>query len=302
VTRARRATAAAAVLAAAALAVPATAGATWAGSPARISYGVFRNSNYAIDTVDPNGKHDRLLVKGAQDPEWSRGGGRVLFVTKRGLERMHADRTHRAVVVPKSKLEDVEDVTPSWSPDAAHVAYYTEKETGDEDEDTVTTEDRVWVVRRHGQHRHVVARGHDPIWSLDGKYLYYVQENNYLARIKPDGKGHHVLVRGSKGFKGFKDGLDLSPDGRRILYSTPGYVHTFDLRTHKHTRVPSKYGTKVNAVDQAWTPGGRRIAFVHWAKGGADQIRTMRPDGTHVKVLFKADKDDLPLTLSWRTR
>src|SRR5436190_260126 len=105
--RAHRLTATGALLTAAALALPATAGATWAGSSASISYGVFRAAGYKIHTAGPHGAHDRVLVKGAQDPEWSRGGGRIAFVTKRGLERMHADRTHRAVVVPKSKLGDV---------------------------------------------------------------------------------------------------------------------------------------------------------------------------------------------------
>jgi Tol biopolymer transport system component len=301
VTGARGATATGALLAAAALAVPATAGATWAGSPDRIAYGVFKTSGDSVHTVDPNGAHDRLLVRGAQDPEWSRGGGRIVFVTNRGLERMHADRTHRAVVVRKSKLGDVDSIVPSWSPNANRIAYHTATESGDEDAGTLKTTYRVWVVRRHGQHRHIVTHGHDVIWSLDGKYLYYVQPNGYLARIKPNGRGHHVLVRS----KAFKSGLDLSPDGRRIVYATLERVHTFDLRTHKRTSFRSKFGTKVNAVDQAWAPRGRRIAFVHWSKTGhPDEIRTVRPNGTHVKVLLKFSRagSPLPLTLSWRTR
>lgn len=298
--RKRRAAVAGSVLAAAALAVPATAGATWAGSPAQIAYAVFTGSpNYAINTIDPNGANDRLFVKGAQAPEWSRGGGRIVFVTDKGLERMHADGTHRAVVVPKSKLADVADVVPSWSPNANRIAYHTETEDDNHDEGPFTITYRVWVVRRHGQHRHMVTHGHDAIWSLDGEYLYYVQPNGYIARIKPNGKGHHVLLRR----KGYKSGLDLSPDGRRIVYATFTHVRTFDLRTHKQTSFRTKYGTKINAVDQAWAPGGRRIAFLHLAKPDhPGQIRTVRPNGTHVKVLCNVSKDDLPLTLSWRTR
>lgn len=288
-------------LLAAVLALPVPASATWAGKPGRISYDPLGE----IRAVRPDGSGDRQLVPDAARPEWSRGGRWLLFLSQQRLERMRADGTHRRVLVSADEFGDTLLWGGAWSPSGKRVVFSTEQEvTPDENGDDFYVVWRVYVVGWRGRHLHRVVRGgHSPVWSRDGRFIYYVDDDGDIVRIRPNGKGKHVLVHQGGGW-----GLDLSPNGRRLAYISQQRgdldyeVRVLNLHSGRQTRIPVATGSSnVSIGDVGWTPSGRRLVFLRRSYDGPDELQTMRPDGSDPRTLLQLHETD-PTTFSWRTR
>lgn len=96
-------------------------------------------------------------------------------------------------------------------------------------------------------------------------------------------------------WQGIADKIDCSPDGSRIVFSTPNFgpsrssnVYTVrtdgtGLRQLTHDRG----GTVHNGAD-SWSPDGRKIAFAS-NRSGSFQIYTMNADGTGVVRITRGE-------------
>jgi hypothetical protein len=280
------------------VALPGAAHATWPGKAKHVFY-----CDGDLQRVRPDGSHHRTLAVnvGGCPLAVTRRGDAVAYGSKRGLTRMRADGTHKRVILPLRRLSDWIDSV-AWSPSGKRIAFTGVREEDVGGYDEFEEVHRVYVVRRDGSGLHLVGRGANPVWSPHGHHLFYVSQHG-IARSRPDGSGRHVVVADGGGE------IDLSPNGRRIVFQGTGYdptrgetltVETFDLRTHRRTSYGANYRTKRNAVELAWAPGGRRISFT----GVGDDLRSIRPDGTHLKTLFDFPyAHDLDIVkFAWQTR
>jgi Tol biopolymer transport system component len=152
----------------------------------------------------------------------------------------------------------------------------------------------IHTVRSDGTKLRRIATGRFATWSADGRTIAFSESDGDIAAVNPRGKNHRVLVHGD-GPRLYRL-YDFSPDGRRLLYAGRA-VRTLNLRTGKRTafRAWAKDRKKINPIDLAWTPGGRRIAYLHWGKDSSgrprDEIRTVRPDGTQVRTVLELPLD-----------
>jgi Tol biopolymer transport system component len=137
----------------------------------------------------------------------------------------------------------------------------------------------------------------------------------YLASNPANGELSAVFVsrlygRGGKRitpWASYADGLDRSPDGRRIVYSAPAFgeggkssnVYTMRIDGSDLVQQTHETGGGINAGADSWSPDGTKIAYVSNKTGGAYQIWTMNADGSGATQLTHATDAHLA---DWGTR
>jgi dipeptidyl aminopeptidase/acylaminoacyl peptidase len=297
-----------AALVSAACALPAGAGATWPGKPGRIAYQALSAPEDGIYSIRPDGTGNRRIIHPVDgDVAWSRDGKRIAyFRTNEELWQARSDGSHRRLVLhlPGGAF----GFDPAWSPTGKRLVFTLAREFESGDENVTTTED-VYIVRRDGKRLRKLRRGHDPTWSSRNR-IAYANDRGDVFTISPNGRGRHIWV--PQGSPLYVSDLDYSPDGLKLVYqqSTPtitkSSIRTIDLSTGRRTRFRD-LTKQVNAVDLSWAPGGNRLAYVHSTpvKSGPAppyELRTIRPDGTRRRTLFKFPNGASVFDFGWQTR
>ena len=137
-------------------------------------------------------------------------------------------------------------------------------------------------------------------WSPDGTEIAYLAGHppglnapTSLALYLVDANGDNPRKLASCGdCAGLNadSSIAWSPDGSRIAVTRQTGV-TQDLwlvnvKTGTLSRLTDCASAKACADASAeWSPGGQAIVFSRWVKGQAASIYTMRPDGTHLKLI-----------------
>lgn len=282
---------------------PAAADATWQGEPGRVAY----DTAAGLQTVRPDGSHRRLLVKGntSYGLDWSRGGRELAFSTG-GLWRMRADGSHKKLILSENGIATV-FLRPAWSPGGQRLVFTAETEPTDPDDQSQSSTSVIYTVRRDGTHLRKVADGIEAVWSKSGRHIRFAEKDGDIAQVEPDGGAYKVLAHQD----GYTHSLDLSPDGKRLVYETHPFetpdgkykatVYVLEVRTGERSGFN---GDRLGALDLLWTPSGRRLAFVHTPSGpGRSQFRTMRPDGRDIRSVFRfSARNSVPSDLAWQTR
>jgi Tol biopolymer transport system component len=274
----------------------APASATWPGEPGLIAY-----SDGSIQTSGLDGSPARAIADGGTlGLSWSRDGERIVFSSlSGGLATVAADGSDPQTVISGDRAYAIGGSQytyhPSWSPDGSRIVFMLPKDRPVPDYDHYGT---IHTVRPDGSGLRQIARGEDAAWSPDGKLIAFAEEDGDLAAVRPNGKRYRVLAR----HRGGCGSLDFAPHGRRLAYTANGSLRTLDLRTGRRTRIPSEYAGEVNAIDVAWAPDGRRIAYVHWSPTPYDELRTVTPHGRRVKTLLRLPPEKVTWSFSWQTR
>ena len=285
---------------------PAAANATWRGSTNHIAYDAFdSHDDLSTFRIGRTGVQNRLIVRKAQEPSWSPNGHRVVFL--RGDDAIwyaSSDGKHVRRIRSSPGGSTISD--PAWSPDGKHVSFtatFEEQGTDSEGELTVTDTDYVYRVRTGGGHLRRLHKGHDAAWSTRGKRIVFVQGSRIKSMGSLGGKVR-VLAKTSD----YVGDIDLSPDGRRLVYEVgagPGALHVLSVATRKDRRLaPKRVGWPLDVV---WAPGGKRIAYLHQdippdgVPFPPTQVRTIKPNGTGRRTIFTMPKGLYPFSFSWQT-
>jgi len=158
------------------------------------------------------------------------------------------------------------------------------------------------------------------IANADGSGLQRLSNSRAIEvepKVNPKTAADLVFVSGRSGpqqiYKMNIDGADVTrlttgqgqasnpswhPDGKHIAFSwTSGYepgnfnIFVMDVTTKEYVQLTFGRGRNENP---AWAPDGRHLVFAS-NRGGSMQIYTMLADGTQVKQLTSAGRNEMPV-------
>ena len=137
-------------------------------------------------------------------------------------------------------------------------------------------------------------------WSADGTEIAYLAGHPpglnaptslALYLVDANGKNPRELAScGDCAGLNADSSIAWSPDGSRIaLTRQTGLAQDLwlvNVKTGALSRLTDCASGKACADASAeWSPGGQAIVFTRWVKGQVASIYTMRPDGTHLKLI-----------------
>ena len=152
-----------------------------------------------------------------------------------------------------------------------------------------------------GDLRLIARDASTPVFSPDGTRIAYIAwhgDTRSVETVAADGTDRRTLVAPNIDALS----LDFSPDGDRLVAAERlrrrhvTRIAIIDVRSGERTRLPAHATGDVE--DAAWSPDGRRIAFVHF---DSSQVFTIRPDGTGKRLAFTARVPAIEM-LAWQPR
>jgi dipeptidyl aminopeptidase/acylaminoacyl peptidase len=223
---------------------------------------------------------------------------------------------------------------PEVSPDGDWIAYIVASNDRESDESRTA----LWMVNWRGDHRIQLTNAtkgtRTPRWSPDGRYLAFIATvaGSEYAQIQildrrggnarpltsvaaqigdyawsPDGSRLAIVMEDSGGDKPGKaspiviDSMHFKQDEEGYLGTgSERHLYLFDVERSKMERLAG--GSRFNADFPAWSPDGRRIAFIRTQEKGPDvdgteelNVIDARPEASPVKIvrLFAPNRQKL---------
>ena len=240
--------------------------------------------NPGIYVVRRDGSNDRLVGRGFVSA-WTRDGRRLLLVNDSSFRLLDL-ASGRIVFGP------IRGRTPALSPDSSSVAFVRDRL----DDDGNPYDSVLYVESLDGSAPRPLARAHAadldlsfdfPVWAPDGKNIFIEQDDRVgdvegsIRRIALDGTAGEVLAH--ERLSNFRN-LVVSPDGRRLAFTTDDGIQTLDLEDGSRQHVPN---TPRVGLDQfEWSPDGNWLAYV--APPGEryeGRLVAVSPDGSDLTVV-----------------
>ena len=213
-----------------------------------------------------------------QTPVWSPDGRRIAYFSRRDgnkdLYVVSADGSRQ-----RRLARDASFATLAWSPDGRKIAFVHNRDGTD----------GVYVVNADGGgQRRLARKGNAPAWSPDGRKIAFVSGSRIYV-MNADGSEHLALT---KPIVGRIPSLAWSPDGRKLAFLHEGgcgqfcfnlYVVGSDgsgMRNLTSKLAPGGHPGAGPASDPAWSPDGRKLAFVRLNASVGSPIYVVKADGS----------------------
>lgn len=228
------------------------------------------------------------------DPVWSPNGRLLAFVLIENGDTRNVTTFAGIVGADGRGMRilgaNVGEIPPSWAPDSSRL--------------TFSGTAGIRIASARGGRSRLVADGSWPAWSPRGTKIAFASTRG-IEVVRPDGGGRQLIAAVKSGAH-----VTWSPRGRTIAFDQLDYDST---RSAVYEANPDGSGmrrmtkTALVAALPAWSPDGRRIAFVAFtsadfqpvsANGGP--IYVMHSDGTAlVRITPGSNTDTEPV---WRPR
>jgi Tol biopolymer transport system component len=271
--------------------------AAFAPDGARIAFRSDRDQG-GIFVMDADGGNLRRVTPGGYNPAWSPDGKEIVYATSEANSphsRNRSDSQLRVVNVANGEWRQIDigpgrdAVQPAWSPNGARIAYWGLRSTHRD----------IWtVVARGGEPVAVTnddATDWNPVWSPDGKYLYFASDSHGAMRFwrvpidQTTGRvlGEREAVTGS-GAESWHP--SFSRDGQRLIYVN--YLvkeNFFRVAFDPQKEVVADARTPITGGERRVTapelsPDGQWLAYYTFGSPQED-IFVVRQDGTDPRQL-----------------
>jgi TolB protein len=256
----------------------------WSPDARKIAFVRHHERGDSVWVMNADGSGQRMCARRGNSPAWSPDGRKIAFTNAAGIFAMNPDGSeHRRLA------RGVGGRTASlvWSPDGRRLALLADGENGD-------FNFNLYVVNTDGSGPRNVTHGggvSDPAWSPDGRKIAFVRDRNDNADVfvvNADGSGPRRLTRTPAS----DSAPAWAPDGQKIVFvSNRGgtyevYVMNADGSGQRALGARTVGGRgqfrgEVAAPDDApaWSPDGRKIAFVS-NRDGTHEVYVMNADGS----------------------
>ena len=264
------------------------------GEDGLLAYISNRSGIYDLWIYNPSNGTNRQVTFGFGEsysiPYWSPDSSRIAFVGKNGrLYFVNMVNNTYAVI---DQFSEPEGVYLSWSPDSQRLVYSNRNEI------------IIYNVVSHQVQRINQPRARDVQWFPSGQELLFEAQDeaglSQLYRIRTDGSGLQKITQNTGGPLNF---ARLSPDGRYVLYTSPGasvsIIYAVELATGRVFEVPG--GPLAKNYNPTWAPNSGAIAYSATAfedRGYFSQIRTCGKQGENDRTWAISNCYATPVTWS----
>jgi serine/threonine protein kinase/Tol biopolymer transport system component len=250
------------------------------------------------------GESVRRLTEFGYNPAWAPDGRRIVFATEGVADPLQRRQTSQLWVMDLAAGRKVpvgrgDAVQPSWSPHGQRIAYWGIP--------AGSARRLLWTIPAAGGPPTQVTNDEhinwDPIWSPDGRYLYYVSDRSgsmNIWRVPIDEASGRVLgepqpVSPSSQPVGL---LSIARDGRRIVYATDESKSNLERwQLDPAMQVAGKFQPVTQGSravrSAAVSPDGKWIAFD--TSSPQEDLFVVRTDGSGQRQLTNdLEKDRIP--------
>ncbi|MFH1917287.1 MAG: hypothetical protein ABIJ21_08560 [Nanoarchaeota archaeon] len=263
-----------------------------------------------IEVMEPDGSGMRRLFNefaDQQEPSWSPDGRRIAF-TREFVSMIDSLYTRQVCIADLAGLEarrltkgNENSFLPSWSPDGKRIAYLSRADGLE-----------LFVIDANGKHNWRLTfggvEGKKPVWNPDGKSIIYQrqavarQDTRYHfmqhTRVRPSLPGVTFIFENEDGtIDAISTYACINPrqaevdsmlsagwilDDKTIIPVEVNVLRTVGI-DGRHDKALT--GLDFDSIDPAYSPDGRRIAFVR-NKTDVSEICVMDADGKNFKSLI----------------
>ncbi len=224
------------------------------------------------------------IPEGACQPKWDPDGIRIVFISPcirhlssypgASLYIINADGTGM-IPLPSAPGGDYD---PSWSPDGNQIAFTSLRKEGVPGIFILNLLDYTVKSLVDDETRAISQ----PAWSPNGTEIAYVNSDNRIWVMDPDGKNRRSLISGTGDY--IIKGPAWSPDGtvviytRQVLSDTTGATNLMAVTYSEEGTVPVEVANSQLVLDLNYSFDGYWLLFTSWFSGNHD-IYVMRTNG-----------------------